>query len=592
MPLPAGLMHRMGRGQGMTVRQDRVGDTPVLVMAGDMRLDAAGRAALAEAVAATHGTICVLVAEGDSLPADPDPMDDAAPTLGELARLIEDNAVVMALPLRAEGAALGLALAARARVAVAGGALGFPGVRLGLSPDGGVTQRLLRLAGPDLALDMLAGGRTASSEAARTAGIIDIEAAPDMLLETAIAAAEVMAANLPPRTRDRAERLQDNSAIAAAVAVARKAAEGAPTQAPERIAACIEAAVLLPFAQGEAFERAAFEDLRATPEAQALRRAAAAEARAMTLSSAPPVQRALVLGAGAVSLVRPLLAAGLSVVMADAEAEQLVPALESVAAAGEAEVSRGTLAAAVWDSAWSRLSPALFDDAPVEVDIIFSAPGAADRLPEVAGGVGADAPVVVLGGAPAAGGAAAHGLLLPTGSVLAEILATEGSDPAVTDRLADVLRRAGRLPLVARRAGIVAPMAAVLAAGLQHLAERHGVGLAAALMVRVGMATDGAEGDPAPLLPRLLGALANQGMRLLGDGVAMRPSDVDLALVHGLGWPRHVTAPMAWAEMRGPLVLRADLRGWAPEAPGLWTPAPLLDGLIRDGIRLTALEAA
>jgi 3-hydroxyacyl-CoA dehydrogenase len=49
---------------------------------------------------------------------------------------------------------------------------------------------------------------------------------------------------------------------------------------------------------------------------------------------------------------------------------------------------------------------------------------------------------------------------------------------------------------------------------------------------------------------------------------------------------------MAWAEIRGPLVLRADLRHWAPEAPGLWTPAPLLDGLIRDGIRLEALEAA
>jgi 3-hydroxyacyl-CoA dehydrogenase len=576
----------------MTVRQDRVGDTPVLVMAGDMRLDAAGRAELAGAVTASAGVFCVLLAEGDSLPPDPDPMDDAAPTLGELARLIEDSAVVMALPLRAEGAALGLALAARGRVAAAGGVLGFPGVHLGLSPDGGVVQRLLRLAGPAVALDLLATGTSATADTAHAAGIVDIVAAPGLLLETAIAAAEVMAANPPPRTRDRADKLRDVAAIGAAVAAARKAAEGFATQVPERIAACVEAAVLLPFAQGEAFERAAFEDLRATPEAGALRRAAAAEARAMTPSPRAPVQRALVLGAGAASLVRPLLAAGMSVVLADAEAEQLVPALERVAAEGEAEVSRGTLAAADWDSAWSRLSPALYDDAPVEADIVFAAPGAADRLPELASSAGADTPVVVVGGTPAAGGAAAHGLLLPNGSVLAEVLATEGSNPSVTDRLADVLRRMGRIPVVARRAGIVAPMAAVLAAAVQHLSERHGAGLAAALMARLGMAVDGADADPAPLMPRLLGALANQGMRLLGDGVALRPSDVDLALIHGLGWPRHVTSPMAWAETRGPLVLRADLRGWAPDAPGLWTPAPLLDGLIRDGIRLDALEVA
>lgn len=576
----------------MTVRQDRVGDTPVLVMAAGLRLDGPGRAALAEAVAATRGALSVLVAEGDGLPGDPDPMDDAAPTLGDLARLVEDNAVVVALPARAQGAALALALAARGRVAAADCVLAFPAVTLGLCPDGGAAQRLLRLAGPAVALDLMTTGRAMAAAAAQRAGIVDVVAAPGMLLETAIATAEVMAAAPPPRTRDRGDRLRDVPAITAAVAAARKAALGAPTQAAERIAACIEAAVLLPFAQGEAFERAAFEDLRATAEAQALHRAAAAGARAMALSGAPPAQRALVLGAGAVPLVRPLLRAGLSVVLADAGADELVPALESVAAGGEADVARGLLSAQDWDSDWSRLAPALFDDAPVEADILFAAPGAADRLPEVAGGLGAQVPVVVLGGASAAGGAAAHGILLPDGSRLAEILSTGSSDPAVTDRLADVMRRIGRLPVVARQAGIVAPMAAVLAAAMQHVAERHGAAMAAALMGCLGMGADGAAGDPAPLMPRLLGALANQGMRLVGEGVALRPSDVDLALVHGLGWPRHVTAPMAWAEARGPLVLRADLRAWAPEAPGLWTPAPLLDGLIRDGIRLAALEAA
>jgi hypothetical protein len=38
------------------------------------------------------------------------------------------------------------------------------------------------------------------------------------------------------------------------------------------------------------------------------------------------------------------------------------------------------------------------------------------------------------------------------------------------------------------------------------------------------------------------------------------------------------------------MVLRHDLRAWAGDAP-LWTPAPLIDRLIRDGRTLAALDA-
>ena len=91
---------------------------------------------------------------------------------------------------------------------------------------------------------------------------------------------------------------------------------------------------------------------------------------------------------------------------------------------------------------------------------------------------------------------------------------------------------------------------------------------------------------------RVLGAMANAGLRLLGEELAARPSDIDVAMVLGHGLPRRIGGPMHWAHRRGLLVLREDLRRWAQDAPDLWTPAPLLDRLIEEGITLAMLNEA
>lgn len=89
---------------------------------------------------------------------------------------------------------------------------------------------------------------------------------------------------------------------------------------------------------------------------------------------------------------------------------------------------------------------------------------------------------------------------------------------------------------------------------------------------------------------RCLSALANESVRLLGDRIAQRPSDIDAALVAGYGFPRWEGGPMAWATGRGLLVLRSDLRRFAPQAPEFWAVAPLIDDLIRDGRTLDDLD--
>jgi 3-hydroxyacyl-CoA dehydrogenase len=76
---------------------------------------------------------------------------------------------------------------------------------------------------------------------------------------------------------------------------------------------------------------------------------------------------------------------------------------------------------------------------------------------------------------------------------------------------------------------------------------------------------------------RLLYAMVNEGAKLLGEGVAARPHEIDIAMVNGLGWPAHTGGPMHWADRIGlDKVLAAIERFRAEQGDAYWTPAPLL----------------
>ncbi len=46
---------------------------------------------------------------------------------------------------------------------------------------------------------------------------------------------------------------------------------------------------------------------------------------------------------------------------------------------------------------------------------------------------------------------------------------------------------------------------------------------------------------------RLLGALINRGQKLLDEGIALRPGDIDIVYVYGYGFPPHHGGPMWYA---------------------------------------------
>ncbi len=230
-------------------------------------------------------TAVVLLAEGKFFSAGADLRDlgnGAAASLRAVCARIEgfDRPVIAAMQGMALGGGAELALAAHYRLAAPDAALGLPEVTLGLVPGAGATQRLPRLVGADMALRILRGGHPVWPEEGRRIGLIDGVISGDVPSAAVAFADGILARSAGPRpTRARRDRLADGPAYLACVAQHRKAARAGPELAPARIVDCVEAALLLPFATGLAFEAQALEDCLAHPQSRALRHIFLAERR-------------------------------------------------------------------------------------------------------------------------------------------------------------------------------------------------------------------------------------------------------------------------------------------------------------------------
>ena len=89
---------------------------------------------------------------------------------------------------------------------------------------------------------------------------------------------------------------------------------------------------------------------------------------------------------------------------------------------------------------------------------------------------------------------------------------------------------------------------------------------------------------------RVLAAMANAGAGLIETGAARRPSDIDVAMVAGWGFPRWKGGPMQAADAVGLLPLRNELRDHARDGEALWRPAAIFDELIKNGLRFADLN--
>ena len=89
---------------------------------------------------------------------------------------------------------------------------------------------------------------------------------------------------------------------------------------------------------------------------------------------------------------------------------------------------------------------------------------------------------------------------------------------------------------------------------------------------------------------RYLAAMINEAANVLREGIALRPSDIDVVFLYGYGFPRLRGGPMHYADSVGLERVLADVRAYAAEDPAFWKPSPLLAELAASGRGFASLN--
>jgi 3-hydroxyacyl-CoA dehydrogenase len=231
------------------------------------------------------------------------------------------------------GGGLEIALACRARIAMADTMLGFPEVRIGLIPGASGTQRIMRMTDFETAARLVTSGKTIDAHEAMRLGLIhrivdtDVTGAAMALITCGAALDEV---DYPPSavTEAKDAARPDPDTIEALRAEVRKAAKG--QAAPLAALELMEMTAPVNYRTGVAEERATFVFLRSSREAKALRRLFLAERDAGRLPElegimSRPVRTVGVVGAGLMGcgIAFAALNAGYHVVVVEGSVEAL-----------------------------------------------------------------------------------------------------------------------------------------------------------------------------------------------------------------------------------------------------------------------------
>ncbi|SEO05063.1 3-hydroxyacyl-CoA dehydrogenase [Gemmobacter aquatilis] len=598
--------------------------------------------------------------------------------LAELATL--PIPTIAAMNGTALGGGLEIALACRSRIAAPAAQLGLPEVTLGLIPGAGGTQRLPRLVGIKVALEMIVEGKAISAAKGQAIGLVDLVANDPMAAALTFDAPAVIADQRPAPSAD-AEAVQ---AMHAQIK-RRFAGQIAPAIAID----LVSSSATLPLAEGLTQERAAFLTLRTSPQAAALRHVFFAERAAANRGRdypkpLHPMTTAIVVGGGnmGASIAYALAVAGLEVTVVERDA----------AAAGRAEanlnklvdqgVSRGSLSASEGLAVQSRLRglvgysalppadlaiEAAFEDMGVKqaifaeleaalpaqtilatntsyLDVNLLASGLKDpsrclglhffspahimKLLEIVKG-DATAPQTLgaafalarrLGKVPVVSGVCDGFIgnrILMRYRQEANRLLVEGALP---DQVDAAMRGFGMAmgPFEAqdmsgldiayanikRQGGAGVPLVERLVEDYQRLGRKSGAGwydydaggraADSSLVADVIRATSEAlhltRGDfPADaIVERITLAMIAEACAILDEGIAGRPQDIDLVMIHGYGFPRWRGGLMHHADSLGDL--RDRYSALAETDPKSWVVPPLLRRLADRGQSLASLN--
>jgi len=370
------------------VHLERDGDVAVIVIdnppinAGSAEVRRGLMSAIATVKVDAGVQAAVLIGAGNTFVAGSDlrefgqPLDE--PQLPAVIAAIEGcgKPVVAALHGAALGGGFELALGCDARVASAGTVVGLPEVTLGIIPGAGGTQRLPRVVGVPRAIRMVCSGERIRSELALSLGLVDELASGD--LRTAAIAHARRLNGAKSLLRDRAVPVASDTDIAAAASEAQRAGKSRPA-----VLAAIEAVMASatrPIDEALAAERCAFQTLRLSREARALRHQFFAErdaAKQPALAGVSPrqVQRLLVIGAGTMGsgIAIAALDAGFEVVLLEQEEAALQRGASRIREHYAGRIRAGKVKASAAAACEARLSATTDWAAMADVDMVIEA---------------------------------------------------------------------------------------------------------------------------------------------------------------------------------------------------------------------------
>ncbi|MGO8952227.1 MAG: 3-hydroxyacyl-CoA dehydrogenase NAD-binding domain-containing protein [Rhodomicrobium sp.] len=344
--------------------------------------------AVGQASADSAANAVVLTGAGRSFTAGADIKEFGATFQGAdingICAAIEDmeKPVVASLHGMPLGGGVELALACHYRVAAADARLGLPEVKLGLLPGGGGTQRLPRLAGAKVALDMITTGDQVTAAAAKKAGIID-EIADGDPLAAAIAFAKSKIGTGPlPKTRERTDKIEAERGSPIFDERRAEIKKRQPYQhAPLRCVDSVENAFILPFDEGLQRERELFGEALLDTQGQALIHVFFAERATAKIPGISPdikpreINSVGIVGAGTMGggIAMSFVNAGIPVVILDRDQAALSRGLGVVAKNYESMVQRGRLDQAGMAKRMGAISSSADYNALSDADLIIEA---------------------------------------------------------------------------------------------------------------------------------------------------------------------------------------------------------------------------
>ena len=308
----------------------------------------------------------------------------AEPTLDTMIRRFERSSkpTIAAISGTCLGGGFELALGCHFRIASESARVGLPEVKIGLIPGAGGTQRLPRVVGLEIAVNMIVSGEPVRAADLAQTPLFD-RVVPDSLLEAAQTfAREVVAKQIPSkRICDMRVKYPNHEAFLGFARNMVKAQAG-PFPAPLACLDAIEQTLTAPdFETGRRKEREIFLGLLQAPESRALRHIFFAERAAPKVAGIPAdtPTRAIaavgVIGAGTMGggIAMNFLNAGIPVTLLEVDAAALEKGVATIRRNYDSSVKKGKLSQPDFDKRMSLLSPTISYSALQNADLVIEA---------------------------------------------------------------------------------------------------------------------------------------------------------------------------------------------------------------------------